>query len=224
MKRLPGFVLVAFLLLTAASAFTQEAVEPGEFGVFVTTGLGWEEAYMKASAIETDYVDYQFDLKAIRHYGIGFAWRVTEDFELRPSVFFGSISTEEEDVQNDEEAGEWSITLMGTTLGGYYTALQRGGLLFYVGPRIEYQRVSAEYEDGDVEQSGVGSRFAILGIGGLTYLFSPQFGVFADAGLGISFNKVKDEDKFAGTTTSEAEFTSTEFSLARSNLGVIFYF
>ena len=150
-----------------------------------------------------------------RLYGINAIYHVTDSIAIEPSIFWMNMYNEEKD-GTDKETNE--SNLYGGSLAAFYYGNINGGLYLYTGPRISVMYDKSENrETGDPTRINTTSGWGVNAVIGLKYMFSENFGVFADLGFGYSTSKQTND-------YNEDEEVNRQIMLGDSMLGVTFYF
>ncbi len=144
---------------------------------------------------------------------IGFVYHISDSIALKPA-FMIDISKKDHDDNDGTLDYERTYSTFGAALGFFYYLKPTNDLSIYIGPELKmiFYNTKVDGEKKDTKQAT-----NILARVGAQYMFSKQFGLFADFGLGLKL--VKDEDHQDNDTD-----TYTTFATEKAFVGAVFYF
>ncbi len=187
-----NLVFLAFLLIGINARGEDVKYEPGKFGII---------AYSSSSS-----------------YWIGSLLHLSSNISLKPSFMFYKDDNAEKG--NGEEVYERDY--YGIEIGFYYYTGPVNNFSLYFGPEFGLfsSKVEYTYSDPDSKYSdNVKSYYVDLKIGA-QYMFSNNFGLFADIGFGYSRDSEDHDSPYSGDNKTK----NNVFRTGRSSLGAVFYF
>lgn len=213
---LAGVLLAAGIGLGASpSSAADGSIEKGDFGfLFFTSQPILEVLQFEGDAART---------KAAPHLGIGVVYHLLDFLALEPSLYFATSTKEKTDIAGIKT--NIDSTLLGGSVGAYYSGRLAGALSFYAGPRLDLINSKVKKRDSTNKKGEtVETCFGITGVFGMKYMFNRHVGIFGDLGIGYYSDDAQEKEWDAsGTLIGDYRSNISAFSLGRSVLGLCFY-
>ncbi|PKL38354.1 MAG: hypothetical protein CVV44_10725 [Spirochaetae bacterium HGW-Spirochaetae-1] len=211
---LPAALLLALFLSSAAFAADDDTYFTG-FRAGLTMGVsGYNDFY-------NDYFDL---VEPYSEQWLGLTMNIDDYLMIRTLVTFSFTSMNRSNnlpAGGDYDKPFWRL---GGILGVFYQFTVNKNLYCYTGPEMAY--IFTSFEDGrdfstsDYEKNTV-NELRLSGLFGCRYMFSRNFGIFADLGLGFMFldNRSEDFDSTPGTESTQYK----TIYVYQAQVGVVFY-